>query len=80
MSLLTDWFSATTEPARDGVYLTRRSTRFGPTECWHAMRWHGGTRSWYAADTSGSDQSDVIGWEWPNAGHWEWRGLAKEQK
>lgn len=75
--MLTDWFSGV-DPVRDGVYLTRRITSHGPMECWFAMRWHGATRSWYAANTAGADQGDVIGWDRPNAARYEWRGLSQK--
>src|SRR5689334_13975069 len=71
--LLTPWFKPGQHPVRDGVYLTR--TEHG--ECWFAMRWNGLTLTWYAADTTGTEQMDVIGWNRPNWPKYEWRGLKK---
>ena len=71
-TILTPWFSPWSGPVRDGVYLVRKPG----AECWHACRWHGRTRSWYSAGTTGTDQGDVIGWDRPNQGTYEWRGLS----
>lgn len=78
MSSITPWFPRGTQPVRDGVYITRGCNQYGPSDCWHAMRWHGQTRAWYSAGTDGDDQMNVIGWDRPNFQKFEWRGLAAD--
>lgn len=72
---LTPWFPIGVLPVRDGMYLCR-VVRREPSDCWHALRWHCGTRAWYSADSTGANEEDVIGGSTPNRTVYQWRGLA----
>lgn len=74
---LVGWFQPPVYPVRDGIYLVRTFSMFGPSECWHACRWHGASATWYAADTTGSRYEDSIGATKPNAHKFQWCGLSR---
>ena len=49
-----------------------------PGLCWHLMRWHGGTRRWYSADSVDQEEWHVIGGGGKeNRDAYQWRGLAQ---
>lgn len=77
--MLTPWFPPELEPVRDGVYLTCQARMWGSvrSECWHAFRWHGKTRAWYSAESTGRQESDLIGADRKNRRHYFWRGLSQ---
>ena len=66
-------------PVRDGLYVARWVMEDGfPGLCWHLMRWHGGTRRWYSADSVDQEEWHVIGGGGKeNRDAYQWRGLAQ---
>ena len=77
--MLTPWFPVGVYPVRDGLYVARWVMADGfPGLCWHLMRWHGGTRRWYSADSVDQKEWHVIGGGWKeNRDAYQWRGLAE---
>ncbi len=70
--MMTDWYPPTTQPVRDGLYLTRHV--FAPgieSDYWVLLRWNCKSRKWYSSGSKGASVRDEVG----SRGERQWRGL-----